>query len=661
MFSRESYVRQMSAHNVWMTILAQLIKTDPFIIIGTSLDEPDLDYYLANRTPSSVREDRGPSILVSPDPDPIARHDCVEYGLLLFRGTCEDFLAYCDEALPMRKSIRDLVPTDQDALLSDEVSSSLRLSFWSDFSLVPSDATPQAGLSRFQYGHPPSWSDLAANLDVSRPATARVISAVERSLRADDGDHRNLLMLFDATGTGKTTILSRCAFELSKRRITTLRCTATSRLEAKSTAAALDSIDEPLVLIVDDFAEQANQVASLLDESNKPDLVILGAERLYRKRYVTQALAGAPFVDFPVDRFSVSRVGELIDKYIDFGLVGADRAIHDRGRFSRDLAEDPIAIACCRILDDFRPLHRIIAGVLADADSVDIDRYAMAALAEHCCRAGVRYSTLASAIDGNRMREQLARSHPLPLAYAESGVRAFVVPQNSTFAAQVLHSYAETSSSRMLEIFVKLANAIAPRVNRDTIRRRVPEARLAGRLFDFDDVVQKFLDESSQEFYRRTQRAWQWNSRYWEQLALLHLGTFYSTPATSDGTDALEIAVQHARHAVSVETHPFPLTTLGRTLLAQMSIEGPSAARSCFGEAFYRLDIAIRLERDWGRVAVQPFVVLFRGASQFLEAGGDLTGTEARRIAELLEEADRRFRRDTEVQAVVSGLRPLLA
>ena len=659
-FSRESYVRQMSAHNVWMTILAQLIKTDPFVIIGTSLDEPDLDYYLAHRTQSSARDDRGPSILVCPDPNPITRNDCVEYGLLLFRGTCKDFLKYCDEVLPARKSRRELIPTDEDALLPDEVPSPLRLSFWSDFSLVPTAALPQAGLSRFQYGHPPSWADLAADLDVPRSATARIISSVERSLNENAPDEPRLLLVFDGTGTGKTTILSRCAFELSKRSITTLRCTATSRLEPKNTAAVLDSIPDPLVLIVDDFADQANQVANLLDETDKSNMVILGAERGYRKRYVTQALAGASFVDSSVGHLGTPSVGDLIDNYTNLGLVGSGRAFSDRTRFSRELAKDPIAIACCRILNDFRPLRRIVSDVLDDADDLDVDRYAMAALAEHCCRAGVRYSTLAGAMNADGMKEQLSWDHPLPLACAASGVFAFIVPQNSTFGTQVLRSYADANPSRMLEVFVRLANAIAPRVNRHAIRRRVPEARLAGRLFDFDDVVQNFLDRLSLEFYVRTQSAWQWNSRYWEQLALLHLSTFYSNPGASEGTHALDTAVQHARHAVSVETHPFPLTTLARTLLAQMSIEGSSAARACFDEAFDRLDTAIRLERDWGRVAVQPFVVLFRGANQFSEAGSELTGTQARRITELLDEADQRFRRDTEVQAVISALRPWL-
>ena len=276
-FSRESYVRQMSEHNVWMAILAQLIKTDPFIIIGTSLDEPDLDYYLANRTRSSAREDRGPSVLVSPEPNPITRNDCSEYGLLLFHGSCADFLEYCDKSLPVRKSTLELIPTDEDALLPDELPAPLRLSFWSDFSLVPADVPPEPGLSRFQYGHPPSWADLAADLDVSRSSTARIISSVERALSHGAHDGPRLMLLFDGTGTGKTTILSRCAFELSRRSITALRCTATSRLEPKNTALVLDSIAEPLVLVVDDFADQANQVASLLDETKKTDLVILGA------------------------------------------------------------------------------------------------------------------------------------------------------------------------------------------------------------------------------------------------------------------------------------------------------------------------------------------------------------------------------------------------
>ena len=67
-FSRNQYIRQINEHNPWMTILAQIISSEPVIVIGSSLDEVDLDYYLSFRASTSGRADEGPSIFVSPKP-----------------------------------------------------------------------------------------------------------------------------------------------------------------------------------------------------------------------------------------------------------------------------------------------------------------------------------------------------------------------------------------------------------------------------------------------------------------------------------------------------------------------------------------------------------------------------------------------------------------
>src|SRR5579864_578478 len=128
----------------------------------------------------------------------------------------------------------------------------------------------------------------------------------------------------------------------------------------------------------------------------------------------------------------------------------------------------------------------------------------------------------------------------------------------------MLSRLSQNDRQLLLEIFIALATQIAPRVNRNTVKRRAPEARLASRLFDFDSVVDELLKEKASEFYARMQPVWQWNSKYWEQVALMHLSKYYAEPNAADGKDALRQAAQDARHAVSIEHHPLPLTTLGK-------------------------------------------------------------------------------------------------
>ena len=612
-----------------------------------------------HRTPNSAREDRGPSLLISPDPDPVTRHDCEQHSLVLFHGTCLDFIQYCEEIAPDRREPYELIPEQYQTFLPESVPKSSKLSFWSDFELVPNTAPKNSELSRFQYGHPPSWSDLSSDLDISRPVTGIIVTVMEKLINGNPGQ-RKLLVVLDATGTGKTTILNRCAFELARRGISTLRCTALSRLEPAATARMLDLIDEPVAIVVDNFADQVTPISDMLKIIKKKNFIVLAAERLYRQRYVVQALAGVRFKKFDASVLVPDDVGRLIDKYVENGLVGSHRAIKNRKQFTNELANDPIAVACCRILNDFRPLDAIISGILKDSDVSEQNRYVMTALAQHCHRAGIRYSVLSDAAGSDGLREQVQKNHPLPLAYYNDGSNSFVVPQNSTLADRILHLTSERGRSNLLNIFVALANAIAPRVNRNAIKRRIPEARLAGRLFDFDDVVEVFLREDAASFYAQTQNAWQWNSRYWEQCALLRLANYYQEPNTSDGLAALELAVQHARHAVSIELHPLSLTTLGQTLLAQMVVDGFSLTAT-YGEAFEMLRRAIGLERTRARMAIQPFVTLFRGTIQFIENGGELSGNQTEEIRELMKEAYQKFPNDGEIKEVVCSLEKIIS
>ena len=58
---------------------------------------------------------------------------------------------------------------------------------------------------------------------------------------------------------------------------------------------------------------------------------------------------------------------------------------------------------------------------------------------------------------------------------------------------------------------------------------------MVGRLFDYDDVVSKWLQDEADNFYDRTRDAWKWNSRYWGQVALLNLAHYYNDPNTDVG------------------------------------------------------------------------------------------------------------------------------
>jgi hypothetical protein len=195
----------------------------------------------------------------------------------------------------------------------------------------------------------------------------------------------------------------------------------------------------------------------------------------------------------------------------------------------------------------------------------------------------------------------------------------------------------------MMQVFTSLAEGLAPYVNRMAIRRRTPEARVTVRLFDSDTVVRPLLGDNAPRFYEAVKPKWDWNSRYWEQRAL-------------DFADRdLPTAIQYARHAVAVEEHPFPLTTLSKLLLQSIGNPGvPTTAT--FSEAFDNLSKAISQEATSVRVSVQPFMTLINGTASYLKRNGTLTLEQRIALHKFVNEARYRFRNDPRMTSTIAEL-----
>jgi hypothetical protein len=166
-------------------------------------------------------------------------------------------------------------------------------------------------------------------------------------------------------------------------------------------------------------------------------------------------------------------------------------------------------------------------------------------------------------------------------------------------------------------------------------------------LFDVDKVARPLLGLATEDFFNSVQEQWAWNSRYWEQRALLVAET---DPAR---------ATQHARHAVAIERHSYPLTTLGKILFMEME-NSPQERERLFREALDVLCEAIDAEAQRYRVTVHPYAVLLAGTSRFLELGGSLSSEQRRRVTECEGEAQYRFSGDPLVEAATRRLDGLL-
>jgi hypothetical protein len=149
-----------------------------------------------------------------------------------------------------------------------------------------------------------------------------------------------------------------------------------------------------------------------------------------------------------------------------------------------------------------------------------------------------------------------------------------------------------------LALFISLSQALAPYISLKSMG--TPEAKLSGRLHDFDSVVKPLLQEKSRKFYEDIRETWNWNSRYWEQCALMEV----------DSGD-YSLALKYAETAVGIERHTYTLTTLAKIQYRISKAEYSAAAALRFTNmALDSIDEAIRIGKSrGGRRELIPLIV----------------------------------------------------
>lgn len=650
-FSYNEYARILQKSNSWMWLLSEILPSDPFIVAGTSFNEIDLEYYLARRTTSTHRRGRGPSLLIEPNPDAATLADCKRYDLTLVKAEFGQFLTWIEKSFPNPPSASELIVPSTKNLFRSTLSQTTLLRFFSDFDLIrPQTTTQDIAPNRpymrpYMYGAEPTWADIHEHLDVERGTNQVVMDWLTRWLERPSTEER-MLLISDEPATGKSTLLKRVGHDLASLGHVILHVRALAKIDVSTAAHCLNQRISPTIILVDNFADCAEQIRGLFKKV-KPgtNIAVLGVERIYRKEHVDVVMSDAHMAVRKLGVPTANELDQLLENYRKSGLVANRDLAKNRQRAINVLLNEPIAMAVCRILNDYRPLDKIVDSIWEAATERQRKIYLACALARYCYAAGVRRSVL-QVIAGPdfSVDSLLGEQCPLPLIFHSSD-DDFLLPRSVVVAERILIRISKRERDLMVDVFTGLAKGIASRVNRKAIKKRTPEARLARRLFDADKVVHHFLAARSEDFYIAARDAWKWNSRYWEQRALLI--------ADRD----IKTALQFARHAVAIEEHPFPLTTLGTVLLKYLDSCANEADRnSVFAEAFTKLSKAISMEENNARMTVQPFSRLLLGTSRFLESGGSLTLEQHNAIRSYADDARYRYGEDPGIAAAIRSL-----
>lgn len=499
-FSTTEYGRATRGNSAWMHILSELVATEPFIIAGTSLNEPDFEYYLAGRSAASARINRGPSILVEPYPDKITESICNRHGLILVKSTLSEFLKWLSEEIGPSPTVAQLTVPSLEGIFGNKQSAEDQVDFFSCFELIRQSApNPDGEVSPFYFGKLARWSDFESSVDVPTD-DERFIGAHARNWLKGNESSVKIISVHSEPGSGKTTIIRRIAYDLVKEGYIAFNLKENSVIDPERFALMLSQLSYPTCIVIDGLADHSAALRSLIAEIKcRRPILILSADRDYRRDHIDRIIGDLNIEyhgvsDWPVDSFE-----QLIGKLHRVGLLGHSDAVHYPRKFANQLVRDTIAVGVCRALNNFKPLEVIVRSLWADAGVSERRSYAIAAIAEHCYAGGVFHPILEKSNHNPKLKNQLEFDCPLPLTYSEDG--DYVLPLYSVVADRLLHMLSREKQTLLLEMFSLLANALSPYVNRRATIDRTPEAKLAARLFSAEQVVRPFLGAHADVFF----------------------------------------------------------------------------------------------------------------------------------------------------------------
>lgn len=269
-FGPPAYAAAATKQHTWWHVLADTFLSQPMIVVGASLREPDFEAYLALKRRSPVPLSV-PSFFVSPDIDDAVVATCSRLGLVPVAAKMVDFLSCLGSLLPSRErlSVRRARPLAASGFLEILRSTPVLATLSRQFVDVSNpESWPVSGRApeAFYEGVDPSWSDIQEARDIEVAAERRLLHGVNDVLTGHGGQRIAVGCLFGTAGSGKTTALMRAASALAGAGRRVLFFIGHDRLRDDILTTVAEGLgpDEWLTVCVDDIDQHIEQVRRLL-------------------------------------------------------------------------------------------------------------------------------------------------------------------------------------------------------------------------------------------------------------------------------------------------------------------------------------------------------------------------------------------------------------
>ena len=284
----DQYVQYKAGRSRLFTTLQEWAYDRPLVFIGHSIQDPDLRAILLEI--SVLGDRRARCFGVVPDVSEIATRYWESKKLTLLRGTCQKFLETLDKDIsPNSRVLSSLLKSQESHPIAerfrrpDTVLSNTCHSFLTnDVQLVRSATSEHVEPKDFYRGLNPGWSAIEQNLDARRKLVDTILADVILIEPGDHPDAVEIILIKGHAGSGKSVLLRRIAWDASHDyNAIALMLQPQGSLVPTAIRELLGAIDDRLYLFIDDAADRAREIISLVREIGNEGkrLTVLIAER----------------------------------------------------------------------------------------------------------------------------------------------------------------------------------------------------------------------------------------------------------------------------------------------------------------------------------------------------------------------------------------------
>jgi hypothetical protein len=502
--------------------------------------------------------------------------------------------------LPNPPSIFDMTVRSNNNF-SDSIPQNILMQFFSEFEAIDfGDNVTDKKLSPFDYGYDPSYHDIITHKDIQREINKKIYSEL---LAKTKGTENYLVLVTGLFYNGKSTSVMRCLNDLSLAGNTIYKLKLLSGFNIENTLQSLKYANTKTILYFDSLAEYINQATSLLEKCN--NLLVIGTERQYRVEHVKKVFT-EKIITIDCNLLYDKEIEQLIEKYRILGIVTNTRILSNIDGYIASNRKLTIGEHVCNILQNFIPLEQKLPALLDYYKTIeDIKALIIMSMGYYCFAGGINYSIVQTLLSSRYDLWFHFRGEVPFLFCFNKENNDYIIPQNKLLSDKLLQYLLKNNRILVQEVYKSILIQLSYYVNRMNIIRRTPEARLASKMLDIDKTLYYFFDDKAEQLLLSIEKEWGWNSRYWEQRALYYIDI------------DIDMAIKHAKQAVSIEKHQYPLTTLGKILFKKMEkCKNEEMIRYFEEGATHTLDAMI-LEDRKNSITIHPFMALVNGCIAF--------------------------------------------